>query len=103
MVNILFPKLDEVKYSGKATLKTAEENERFLSKANDVLGGFDTLFLYSLLRKITSDIKEASLKLAVAKYKKARVFGKVAILGALGNVFGQLSTEKTAASIMVHR
>lgn len=65
---------------------------QFLSKSNDVLGGFDTLFSYSKLKKITLDIKEASLKLANAKDHQARVTGKVAILGALGNVFGQLST-----------
>ncbi|HLR91593.1 MAG TPA: ABC transporter transmembrane domain-containing protein, partial [Atopostipes sp.] len=89
-LTILLPRVLQ-KQMGQAALATTEENERFLSKANDVLGGFDTLFSYSMLKKITSDIKEASLSLAAAKDKQARVFGKVAILGALGNVFGQLS------------
>lgn len=89
-ITLLLPRIYQKKLA-EATLATTEENEEFLSKANDVLGGFDTLFSYSKLKKITLDIKEASIALAEAKDHQARVTGKVAILGALGNVFGQLS------------
>lgn len=90
-LTLLLPRIYQNKL-GEAALATTQGNEQFLSKSNDVLGGFDTLFSYSKLKKITLDIKEASLKLANAKDHQARVTGKVAILGALGNVFGQLST-----------
>lgn len=89
-LTLLLPRI----YQGKmneASLATTQENERFMTKANDVLGGFDTLFSYSMLKKIPKDIKDASINLAKAKDNQARVVGKVAILGALGNVFGQLS------------
>ena len=89
-ITLLLPKIYEKKM-GEAALKTTQENERFLSKANDVLGGFDTLFSYSLLKKITTDIKEASLSLADSKLNQSRVVGRVAILGTFGNIFGHLS------------
>lgn len=89
-ITLLLPKIYQKKM-GEASLATTKENERFLSKTNDVLGGFDTLFSYSKLHKITLDIRAASLRLAQRKDTQARVTGKVAILGALGNVFGQLS------------
>jgi ABC-type multidrug transport system fused ATPase/permease subunit len=89
-LTLVLPRIYQKKL-GEAALATTQENERFLSKANDVLGGFDTLFSYSMLKKITLDIKDASISLAEAKDHQARILGKVAILGALGNVFGQLS------------
>ena len=89
-ITLLLPKMVEKKM-GEAQLFTTQENERFLSKANDVLGGFDTLFSYNLLNKITDSVKDASTALADAKTKQAQVIGKVAILGTFGNVFGQLS------------
>lgn len=89
-ITLLLPRLYQKKMN-KAALFTTKENERFLTKTNDVLGGFDTLFSYNMLKKMTLDIKEASIKLAKAKDSQAKIVGKVAILGALGNVFGQLS------------
>ncbi len=89
-ITLLLPRLYQKKMN-KAALFTTKENERFLTKTNDVLGGFDTLFSYNMLKKITRDVKEASVKLAKAKDSQARIVGKVAILGALGNVFGQLT------------
>lgn len=89
-ITLLLPRIYEKKMA-KASLATTQENERFLSKANDVLSGFDTLFSYSLLKKISRDIRAASESLAEAKTNQARVIGKVAILGAFGNVFGQLT------------
>lgn len=89
-ITLLLPKIVEKKM-GDAQLFVTQENEGFISTANDVLGGFDTLFSYNLLNKITRNMKSASLNLADAKTKQAHVIGKVAVLGAFGNVFGQLS------------
>jgi ABC-type multidrug transport system fused ATPase/permease subunit len=89
-ITLLLPRIYQTKLN-EASLKTTQEEEKFLNKANDVLGGFDTLFSYNLLKKISIDIIEASKRLAKTTDNQARVLGKVAILGALGNVFGQLS------------
>lgn len=90
-VTLLLPRLYEKKMS-EASLFTTQENERFLSKANDMLSGFDTLFSFSLLNRLHQKINIASLDLETAKNNQAHVMGRVAILGALGNIFGQLST-----------
>src|SRR5690625_752310 len=89
-LTLLLPTLYQKKLA-KASLKTTEEGERFLSRVNNVLNGFDTLFSFNLLKKITTDTKKASLDLANAKNDRVKIIAKVAILGALGNIFGQLS------------
>jgi ABC-type multidrug transport system fused ATPase/permease subunit len=89
-LTLLLPRLYQKKMAA-ATLHTTQENERFLGKSTEVLGGYDTLFSLSLLRKLTTDIKKASIALAEARNDQARVIGRVAILGAFGNVFGQMS------------
>lgn len=89
-ITLLLPKIYE-KQLGEVTLEMSQENEHFVSKSNNILGGFDTLFSYSLLKKITKEIKKGSKALEKANDKQARTTGKVAILGAFGNVFGQLS------------
>lgn len=89
-LTLLLPRLYQKKMA-KATLFTTQENERFLGKTSEVLGGFDTLFAFSLLKKMTKDIKTASLALADARNNQARVMGRIAILGSFGNVFGQMT------------
>src|SRR5699024_8250623 len=71
-ITLLLQRLYQKKMN-KAALFITQENERFLTKTNDVLGGFDTLFSYNMLKKMTLDIKEASTKLAKAKDSQARV------------------------------
>lgn len=90
-VTLLLPRLYEKKMSESA-LFTTQENERFLSRASDMLGGFDTLFSFGLLKRMHQKIHHASLDLETARNNQARVTGRVAVLGALGNIFGQLST-----------
>lgn len=90
-VTLLLPRLYEKKMS-EASLFTTQENERFLSRASDMLGGFDTLFSFGLLKRMHQKINHASLNLETARNNQARVTGRVAVLGALGNIFGQLST-----------
>lgn len=87
---LMLPKLVE-KNMSEASLAATQENERFLSKVTDVLKGFDTLFSFNLISKLTKDTKKASTKLGTIKNRQASVVGKVGILGATGNVLGQLS------------
>lgn len=89
-LTLLLPRIYQKKLA-KASLATTEEGEQFLSRVTNVLNGFDTLFSFNLLNKITKDTEKASSNLAEAKNYRASVIAKVAILGALGNIFGQLS------------
>lgn len=89
-LTIYLPKIFE-KQMAQTSLNTSQENEQFLSKVSEFLGGFDTLFSYSLLKKITNKTEEASLQLADAKNKQAVVVSHVTIAGVFGNIFGQIS------------
>lgn len=89
-VTILLPKIYQ-KQLGKATLKTTNENETFISTASEFLAGYDTLFSYSLLKIITEKIEAGSNQLADAKNNQASVVAKVTILAIFGNILGQLS------------
>ena len=66
---LLLPKIYQNKL-GEAALATTQENEQFLSKSNDVLGGFDTLFSYSKLKKITLILKRPHLNSQMQKIIK---------------------------------
>lgn len=89
-LTIYLPKIFE-KQMAQASLNTTEENEHFLSKVSEMLAGYDTLFSYGLLKRITSHTEDASLELADAKNKQAVVVSNVTIAGVFGNVFGQIS------------
>lgn len=89
-VTILLPKVFQ-KQMGEASLFSTKQSEHFLTQSSEFLGGFDTLFSYGLLERITEKTKEASLKLADAKNKQAAVVANVAVLSILGNILGQLS------------
>jgi ABC-type bacteriocin/lantibiotic exporter with double-glycine peptidase domain len=89
-LTIFLPKIVE-KQMAQASLDTTKENEYFLGRVSETLAGFDTLFSYSLLKNISKDTKEASLKLADAKNRQAVVVSNVTIISVLGNVFGQIS------------
>ncbi|MFC6465073.1 ATP-binding cassette domain-containing protein [Marinilactibacillus sp. GCM10026970] len=89
-LTLWLPKLFEKKLA-TASLETTRQNEVFLSKSSDALSGFDTLFSFNLLSRITSSVRLASLELAEAKNRQARVMSFVVSLGAFGNILGQLS------------
>lgn len=89
-LTLALPKIYQ-KQMGEASLQTTKESERFLSRITDVLSGFDTLFSLNLLNLLSRRTKEASLELAETKNSQAAVIAKVAVLGALGNVLGQVS------------
>lgn len=89
-LTIYLPKIFE-KQMAEASLNTTQENEHFISRVSEFLGGFDTLFSYSLLNRITENTKQASLELADAKNNQAVVVSNVTIAGVFGNVFGQIS------------
>lgn len=89
-LTLWLPKLFEKKLA-TASLEATRQNEVFLSKSSDVLSGFDTLFSFSLLSRMTSSVRLASLDLAQAKNIQARVLSFVVSLGAFGNILGQAS------------
>lgn len=89
-LTIYLPKIFE-KQMAEASLKTTEENEHFLSTVSEMLAGYDTLYSYGLLNRITKQTKTASLELAATKNKQAQVIANVTIAGVFGNVFGQIS------------
>ena len=89
-ITILLPKIFE-KQMAQSSLYTTKENENFLSHISESLGGYDTLFSFGLLKKISKDTKEASLKLGAAKNQQAIVVSNVTIAGISGNGFGQIS------------
>lgn len=89
-VTLILPKIYETKLK-EASLFTTEENERFISKVTDTLNGFDTFFSYNLLARLSQNTESASVELGDAKNKQTNVIAKVAILGAFGNILGQLS------------
>lgn len=89
-LTIYLPKIFE-KQMAQASLNTTQENENFLSQVSEALAGFDTLFSYGLLNRITTQTNSASLQLADAKNKQAVVVSNVTIAGVFGNVFGQIS------------
>lgn len=89
-LTIYLPKIFE-KQMAQASLNTTKENEHFLSKVSEMLAGYDTLFSYGLLNRVTTHTEEASLELADAKNKQAVVVSNVTIAGVFGNVFGQIS------------
>lgn len=90
LLTILLPRLIEKKIS-QASLYMTEESERFLGKVTSILQGFDTLFSFNLLEKVTKDTETASLKLADAKNRQKKMISIASVIGTFGNVFGQLS------------
>ena len=89
-ITILLPKIFQ-RQMGEASLYSTKQSEHFLSQVTEFLAGFDTLFSYSLLGRITEKTQEASLKLADAKNKQAGVVANVTVLAIFGNILGQLS------------
>lgn len=89
-LTIFLPKIFE-KQMAKTSLSTTKENEHFLSQVSEVLAGFDTLFSYGLLKRITQNTEDASLQLAESKNKQAVVVSNVTVASVFGNVFGQIS------------
>lgn len=89
-LTIWLPKIFE-KQMAKTSLFMTQENERFLSKVSEVLGGFDTLFSYHLLKNMTHATETASLQLAEAKNDQANAVSKITMVSVFGNIFGQIS------------
>lgn len=59
--------------------------------------GFDTLFSFNLLKKLTKDTTHASLNLAEAHNYQQKMIAIIAVLGLLGNVSGQIGVAVLTA------
>lgn len=99
---LFLPKLVQKKYKD-ATVAVTRENELFLSRVNDVLQGFDTLFSFNLLEVLSEKIKNASEDLAKSKNHHQFYESIATALGTFGNVFGQISTLALSGWLVVQQ
>lgn len=74
----------------EATLEVTHEEEKFMQIVTDTLQGFDTLFSYNLLSRITRRIEEGSKKVAQSTVNQHTQVSYSAILGVSGNLIGQI-------------
>lgn len=74
----------------EATLEVTHEEEKFMQIVTDTLQGFDTLFSYNLLSRITRRIEDGSKKVAQSTVNQHTQVTYSAILGASGNLIGQI-------------
>lgn len=88
IITFLLPKLVQKRVQD-STLEMTKEQERFVGSVTSVLQGFDTLFSYNLVSRITDKVSEASENLAGKKIEQRKNITYSAVLGASGNVFGQ--------------
>lgn len=84
------------KFFGKkmkeATVKIAESNNSFISKTTNLLSGFSTFFVFNNLGYLVTELKKEFSNLEQAKNNQTSFMAKVAIVGGLGNVVGQISS-----------
>lgn len=74
----------------EATREVTHEEEKFMQIVTDTLQGFDTLFSYNLLSRITRRIEDGSKKVAQSTVNQHTQVTYSAILGASGNLVGQI-------------
>ncbi len=89
VVTIFLPKLVQ-KNVNIAMSALSKEQENFVISVTSVIKGFDTLFAYNLLSVLTQKVLKASDTLADKKIKQMKSLTYSAILGASGNVIGQV-------------
>ncbi|RPA60445.1 ABC transporter ATP-binding protein [Aerococcus agrisoli] len=89
VITLLLPRL-MTKRVQAATLAATEEEEKFMQVITNSLQGFDTLFSYNLLSRITKRIAQGSKDVGKATVHQYKQMTYSAILGATGNVFGQI-------------
>ncbi|MCQ9210438.1 ATP-binding cassette domain-containing protein [Granulicatella seriolae] len=88
VITILLPRLVQAKVRD-AVIDFSKQQERFVSVMTSMIKGFDTLFSFNLVSRITKTVTEASEELADKRVKQQRAMAYSAILGASGNLFGQ--------------
>jgi ATP-binding cassette subfamily C protein len=76
----------------EATIAITNQNEQSTSKTTYLLTGYNTFYNFKNLSYFADKIKGEFLMLAKSKNKRAEIMARVAILGGIGNVTGQLSS-----------
>lgn len=89
VLTLLLPQL-VTKRVQDATVEVTKEQEQFMQTITSTLQGFDTLFSYNLLSRITRRIEQGSKQVATATVHQHQQVTYSAILGASGNLFGQI-------------
>ncbi|MGH1705456.1 ABC transporter ATP-binding protein [Enterococcus gallinarum] len=87
---LLLPKIFQKKMKQSA-VATAQANEAFLSKTNELLAGFDTFLNFQRLDFLKNKLLGSAQRIQSAKLKQAQVMAAVSVTGGIGNVTGQLS------------
>lgn len=72
-------------------VNVASVNEQAIAKSTNLLAGFSTFHLYNNLFYMTSELKKQFELLEQSKNKQSYLMAKVAIIGGVGNVIGQIS------------
>ncbi|MGX7352339.1 hypothetical protein RU97_GL001797 [Enterococcus canis] len=75
-----------------ATLAITKANESSVSKTTNLLAGFSTFYLFNNIDYLIKALKKEYVSLAEEKNKQSFLMGKVAIIGGIGNVVGQISS-----------
>lgn len=99
---LMIPKLFEKKM-GKAGQKVAVSNERFLEKVTDCLNAYDTVAVFQRFPFLIQKVKYFSMKLAEAKNQEMKLTARVAIVGGIGNVCGQISVYALTGVLVLHK
>ncbi len=87
---LLLPKIFQKKMK-RSAVATAQANEAFLSKTNELLTGFDTFLNFQRLDFLKNKLLDSAQRIRLAKLKQAQVMAAVSVTGGVGNVTGQLS------------
>lgn len=99
---LMIPKLFEKKM-GEAWQKVAVSNETFLEKVTDCLNAYDTIAAFQRFPFLIQKVKCFSGKLAEAKNQEMKLTARVAIVGGIGNVCGQISVYALTDILVLHK
>ncbi len=100
LIIVNLPKIFGKKLQAEA-LNVASTNEGAVDKSTNLLSGFSTFHLYRNLSYLISELKKQFATLAQAKNKQSFLMAKVAIIGGLGNVIGQISAYTLSGYLVV--
>ncbi|MFC0234489.1 ABC transporter ATP-binding protein [Vagococcus entomophilus] len=89
VIIIQLPRLFKKKMA-ESTKEITKANEGALSKTTNLLSGFSTFYIFKNLMYLSSKLKHEFLKIEQTKNKQTQFLAKIAIIGGLGNVIGQI-------------
>lgn len=91
IIIIQLPKIFGKKMN-ESTVVIAMNNDSFVSKTTNLLSGFSTFFLFNNVSYLMTELKKEFNNLEEAKNNQTSFMAKVAIIGGMGNVIGQVSS-----------